>query len=216
MGQPSSPNISRLVIRYVSDHPSVKDCLRRGIINYSALAREVCTHFGIDKFDAAVIALRRLHRRTKGSESREKRIMQLIRRAKVRVRTKIMVAIATKPRDFEKVYRLQREIRLAGGDFNLIEGEDTVTIITNDEHGPELRLLFRTSLRKLSTKLVQIALLFDKELETTSGVVAHVYGLLADSGVNVLEEMSCWTDVMIVIEQRDLTKAMKALGLDDD
>ena len=50
------------------------------------------------------------------------------------------------------------------------------------------------------------------KIETTSGVVNYIYGLLADKGVNVLEEMSCWTDLMIILEEKDLSKAMAVLS----
>lgn len=208
-------SMTKLASRYLSEHPSVKDCLRRGLINYSALAREICAHYDTDKFDAALIACRRLGSRVKGQESGEKRIASLIRRAKLRVRTKIMVVIVAKPREFERVYRLQAEIRKDGGDFNLIEGEEVLTIITNEEYAADLRFAFRTNIKKLSPDLVQIALMFDKDIETTSGVVAHIYGMLAEKGINVLEEMSCWTDLMLVIEEKDLTKAMKVLSFEE-
>jgi aspartokinase len=67
------------------------------------------------------------------------------------------------------------------------------------------------SREKISTGLALVSLLFDKRLETTSGVVAHVYGLLAERGVNVLEEMSCWTELLMVIEERDLASTLECL-----
>jgi aspartokinase len=207
-------NVTRLTTRYVSEHASIKDCLRKGLINYSALAREICQHYGIDRFDAVLIACRRIRSRTKGLEVQETRIKELLRRAKLRVRSKIIVAIIAKPRDFERVYKIQSEIKKDGGDFNLIEGDEVITIVTNEEYGADLRLAFRTNIKKLSTDLVQIALVFDKRIETTSGVVAHVYGILAENGINVLEEMSCWTELMMVIDERDLPKAMKVLSMD--
>lgn len=213
-GQMKQQNVTKLTSRYISEHTSIKDCLRKGLINYSSLARQICSHYEIDRFDAVLIACRRIYARTKDLERHEDKIKSLVKKAKLRVRTKIIVAIVAKPRDFERVYKLQAEIRKDGGDFNLIEGDEVITIITNEEYAADLRLAFRTTIKKLTSDLVQVALIFDKRLETTSGVVAHIYGLLAEGGINVLEEMSCWTELMIVIQEEDLPAAMRILSMD--
>jgi len=58
---------------------------------------------------------------------------------------------------------------------------------------------------------VQISMLLSEEVEIVPGVVAYVYGLLAEHGINLREEMSCWTDLMLVIEQKDLETAVRLL-----
>ena len=138
-------------------------------------------------------------------------IVGLLSRARLRVKTQIVVAIVAKEDSFTRFSRLQEEIRSQEGGFHLIEGEKAVTIITNDGFVGLLRATFRGSLKKVNTSLTLVSLLFDKRLETTSGVVAHIYGLLAERGVNVLEEMSCWTELLMVIEERDLAATLECL-----
>lgn len=209
----SRMNISELTNRYISERPSIKDCLRRGLINYSALAREICEHSGNNKFDAVLVACRRYLRRIRSQASHEKRITDLVRRARVRMRNKISVAIIEKPRDFERLYRLQRDVKVARGDFHLVEGEDSLTLITNTEYLPVIREAFKGRIRKITEEQVQITMIFDEKIEITSGVVAFIYSLLAENGINVREEMSCWTDVMMVIDEIDAARAMRVLSL---
>ncbi len=204
-------NISATIRNYLVSRPHVRECLRRGLINYSALAREICNDRGLEQFDAVLKACRREQDRIQNRAPLEAPIAALLSRARLRVKTQIVVAIVAKEDSFTRFARLQEEIRSQEGDFHLIEGEKAVTIITNDGFVGLIRSTLKGAIKKISTSLTLVSLLFDKRLETTSGVVAHVYGLLAERGVNVLEEMSCWTELLMVIEERDLASTLECL-----
>ena len=88
-----------------------------------------------------------------------------------------------------------------------------MTIITNDSYSSKLQEDFKASLLSLDNGLVQISMLFDEDIVTTSGVVAYVYSLLAEKGINIREEMSSWTDIMIIIDEMDLAETMNILHL---
>lgn len=204
-------NITKKTNQYISDHPSIKDCMAKGIINYSALAREICDFYNIKNFDAALIACRRYSEKL-GKNIHEKEIIELIKTSKLIVRNKIIVAIMDKPKDLGRVYKFQNKVKKQKQEFNLIEGEDVITLITNEKFEEEIKEEFNTWLIKLEKNLVQVTMIFDPKIETTSGVVNYIYGLLADSGINILEEMSCWTDLMIIIDENDLAKTMSVLS----
>lgn len=207
-------SVARVTQKYIREHPSIADCLDRGLINYSALAREICTAHRLDSFDAVVIACRRYFERRKPRESHEQRVTALIRHAKVRVRNKIAVVVVEKSNSLEKAISLQKSVKKDRGDFNLIEGEEVITIITNTEYVPQMRELFGSRLRRVSKGLVQITMIFDQRLETTTGVVSYIYRLFAENSINIREEMSCWTDVMVVVDENDAARAMQILSLD--
>ncbi len=199
--------------KYISEHPSVKDSLRKGIVNYSALAREICTRLQIKNFDAVLVACRRYSGRVRSQPVQEKRITQLIKEARIQLQNKMVIAIIEKPRDFERLYHLQKEIKRDKGDFHLMEGQDVVTVISNAEYESQIRAELRGKLLKFLDDMAQITMVFDEKIETTPGVVSFVYGLLADHGVNVREEMSCWTDLIIMLAEEDAAKAMRVLSL---
>jgi len=209
--EPPKQTVSAVIRNYLVTRPHVRECLRRGLINYSSLAREICQDRSLEQFDAVLKACRREQDRMQKRAPLEGPIVGLLSRARLRVKTQIVVAIVAKEDSFTRFARLQEEIRSQEGDFHLIEGEKAVTIITNDGFVGLLRATFKGSIKKISTGLALVSLLFDKRLETTSGVVAHVYGLLAERGVNVLEEMSCWTELLMVIEERDLASTLECL-----
>jgi aspartokinase len=205
-------SINKLAIRYIEEHPSIKDCVLKDLINYSALAREICDFHKIDKFDAVLIACRRYFWNKKQQESHENKIRALLKDAKMHIKNKIIVAILEKPRDMETIYLLQKKARKEKNNFNLIEGEDVVTVITSIRYKEIIEKTFKNLLRKLNGSLIQITLIFDEKIEVTSGVVTYIYGLLSDSGINIREEMSCWTDLMIILDEKDMAKAMEVLN----
>ncbi|MFM1848609.1 MAG: hypothetical protein RL417_2083 [Pseudomonadota bacterium] len=209
-------SVMSITQRFISEHPSIKDCLRRGLVNYSALARLICEARSVEKFDAVLIACRRQHAMIKEQLPQEKRIISLLKRAKIRLRNKMMVAIVEKPSDFERVYDLQKTIKKDRGDFHLIEGEEVITIISNSDYVSDLKEAFRGKIKKINEDLAQLTMIFDEKIETTPGVVSFIYGLLADNSINVWEEMSCWTDLMVIIEEKDAARAMRVLSLDGD
>ncbi|MBT3720413.1 hypothetical protein HN789_01055 [archaeon] len=204
-------NITKITQKYIDDHPSIKDCIVKGIINYSALAREICNFHKTNQFDAVLIAARRYFYKVK-KQVHETKIINLIKNSKLIVRNKIIVAILDKPKDLAKIYNFQKHVKKEKGDFNLIEGEEVVTIITNAKYSKIILNEFKTWLIQIEKNLAQITLIFSPEIETTSGVVNYIYGLLSDKGINVLEEMSCWTDLMIILDNKDLSKAMTVLS----
>jgi hypothetical protein len=205
-------NITRLTQHYIREHPSVADCLDRGLVNYSALAREICQELSVNAFDAVLIACRRYHARHKQQNMHEKNITSLLKNAKVRVRNRIAVAIVEKEKMLERALGIQKLVRKQRGDFNLIEGEEVFTIVTNVEYLPVIRDTFGPKVLKITRDLVQITMVFHEKIEAISGVVSHIYRLFAESNINIREEMSCWTDVMVVIDDKDLAKAMQVLS----
>lgn len=209
-------SINRLAQQYVSLNPSIKDCLKRGLINYSALAREICRTRETKKFDAALVACRRLANRLKDQSPADRRAISLIERAKITLKNKVITAIVEKPRDYDRLYGLQKSIKAQRGDVTVIEGADALVIVSSQEFVPEIKETFKNRILKLSTGLTQISMVFSEKLETTPGVVSFVYGLLAENNINVLEEMSCWTELMLVIDAADTAKAMKVLSLSEE
>ncbi|MDP6139498.1 MAG: hypothetical protein QGI89_05420, partial [Candidatus Woesearchaeota archaeon] len=73
-------NVTNLTEKYIAEHPFVKDCLKRGLINYSSLTRQICLELNLnakDNFDAVLIACRRFYRKIKAEATIEKKILDI-------------------------------------------------------------------------------------------------------------------------------------------
>ncbi len=205
-------NITQITHQYVRQDGAVLDCISRGLLNFSALAREICERKNLEAFDAVLMACRRFPKEAGTRSERDRQISELIRSSKIVLRSKMIVATIDKASVLQRALSLQQLIYKRKGDFKLIEGEETLTIVTNEEYLSTIRETFGRSVKDVGTNLVQITMVFSEKLVTTVGVCAYVYQLFADSGINLREEMSCWTDVMVVIDEHNMAKAMEILS----
>lgn len=208
-------NLTKLAESYVSERPSVKDCLRKGLINYSALARKIAHEHGLDQrksFDALLVACRRYYRKISKEEILENKIVKLLKDTKLEVKNKIVVVLIEKDIYYNHLIELHRLAREKTEVFHIIEGSSTITIITSHEFLDNIRKVFRRKIIRVTQNLVEVRLKSPEYLEQTLGVVAYLYTLLADKGINIIETMSTWTDTLFVISEKDVAKAMEELS----
>ena len=109
------------------------------------------------------------------------------------------------------MFKLEEEIKKKGGIFNLIEGTSTVTIVTNLEFEDLIRKKIKNQIIKINKNLAMINIICPPEIEETPGVISFVYSFFAENGINILEEMSCWTDILILIREKDLPEVIQFL-----
>ena len=207
-------NITKITEKYVSEHPSIKDCLKTGLINYSSLTRQITKDLNIDlkkNFDAILIACRRYYRKVRSEETNEKKILEILKQSKVEIKNKIIAVVVEKNIFLDNLLALEKEIKKKDDVFHIIEGANAITIVTSEDFLAEIRRLFKTKIIKENTNLVEITLKSPKEIETTAGVVPYAYSLFGEHGINIVETMSCWTDTLFVIDEKDIANAMEIL-----
>lgn len=208
-------NITKITNEYINNHPSIRDCIKKKAINYSALARIILKEAKLTKenFDAIVIACRRYAEKESRLDIQEEQIIRILKSSKLEVKTKIAVAILYKTANTEKLLSLEREAKKSAENFHLIEGTNSITILLPQELLGKLKKLFKYSILKIHPELVELIVKSPKEIEFTHGLVAYLSSLLAEHNINIVELASCWTDTIIVIEEEDLSNALKVLSI---
>lgn len=207
-------NITRITEQYISEHPSIKDCLKKGMINYSSLTRQIAADQKIDlksNFDAILIACRRYHRKIKSESAAENRILKVLKQSKIEIKTKIIAVVIEKDIYFSHLLDLEKEIKSTAETFNMIEGTNSITLITSEEFLDKIRKTFKNKIIKENRGLVEVIIKSPKEIEQTPGIMQHIYSLFGEKGLNIAETMSCWTDTLLVIKEEDISKAMELL-----
>lgn len=206
--------ITELTHQYLSEHPSIKDCLKSGIINYSRLSRKISRELRLEKkatMEAILIACRRYSERIKNEQVHENKIIGILRKSELDIKNRILVAVVDKRFFIDHLIKIESAIRKQADLFYAIEGTTTYTIITLEKYEDELRSVFKADIGKLSKDLAIITIKSPKELEGTSGVVDHLYSLFGENGINIVETMSCWTDTIFVISEDDVQKVIRFL-----
>lgn len=209
-----SGTTTELTHTYIKEHPDIRSCLKKDLINYSSLARLIAKDLGIEKKtskEAILIAARRFQAGMKGELARDQRIRELLSSSEIEVRNKICTIILEKGVAFDRIAQVQQEIKRAGGTFYAIEGSSSYLIITQDLHRKALEGRIGKHLLQAKAGLALIHFKSPPQIEDTVGVMSYLTSLFAEHGVNIIELMSCWRDTILVIEARDVQKALEFL-----
>ena len=208
------PNITKLTEDYILEHPSVKDCLKNGLINYSSLSRQIASELKLDlkkNFDAILIACRRLKRKLKKEEIHESKILKILKESKIEIKNKVIAVVLERDIFFGNLITLEKEIKKSKEIFRIIEGISAITIITTEEFLDLIRKYFKNKIILENKNLAEITIKSPKEIETTSGTYAYLCSLFGENNINIVETLSCWTDTIFLIKEEDVGKVMNLL-----
>jgi len=206
-------NITKLTEKYIESKPSIKDCLKKDMVNFSKLARTIIKENKLknNDFDAVLIACRRYKRKLKKEFQHEEQILDLLKKTKISLKTKIAVIVLEKTIFFNNLIEIGKKIKKTNEEFHMFEGPSSITVITSQEFLPEIKKTFKNSIIKINKDLVAVILKSPENIENLPGVVAFTYSLLADNSVNLVESMSCWTDTIFVVNEKQIAKVMEVL-----
>ena len=206
-------SITKLAESYIDYHPSVKDCLKKRVINYSQLSRRIIKDNSLKSsdFDAVLIAARRYFRKLSKFAAAEDKITSLLSKSRLEIKNKVIVAVINKHIFTDDLLELERKIKKSRNLFYAIEGTDAITIITAASFLGDVRNSFKSSIIKVWTELALVVIASPEEIEDTPGVFSYLCSLLSDRGINVLETMSCWSESLFVVSEADIARVMEAL-----
>jgi hypothetical protein len=171
---------------YVEERFFLQKSLAQGIVNYSALARQMEPHID-GGLEAIKVALRR-HREDLKSKRRYRKEVaaQVMEGTSIRLRSGVKVCKSDEPID--SVVGASTENGYTG-------------VVSSD----------RQSCSDVVEDQVLISLESPERLESTPGVLAYITAVLAGRDINVTELISCREDTHIVVDREDSTKAFEIL-----
>ncbi len=202
--------ITKLTQEFIQKNPSIKDCLRKGLINYSALSRLISKEQKGTTKEAILIAARRYKEKIFKQPNYENKIKTLLKNTEIEVKNKIFT-LQVEKRYSERTPELQKKIAKEQGIFYQIEGSSAITLISSDRYKKDIKQIHKNYIINESENLVLVILKSGKEIEHIPGVVAYLYSLFAENNINIIEEMSCWTDTLFVVKEKDLNKIIELL-----
>ena len=207
-------NITKLTEGYIQAHPSIQDCLKNNLVNYSSLSRLIASDLNINlkkNFDAILIACRCFKRKLRQEEVFEKRILKILRDSKIEIKNKVIAVVLEKDIIFGTLLNLEKEIKSKKEIFRIIEGVSAITIITTEDFSDLIQKNFRNKIILENKNLVEITIKSPKELETTPGTYAYLCSLFGDNNINIVETLSCYTDTIFLIDEKDSGKVIGLL-----
>lgn len=207
-------SITKLTEDYILEHPSIKDCLKNGLINYSSLSRQIASELNLNlknNFDAILIACRRLKRKLSKEDIFEEKILQILKKSKIEIKNKIIAVVLEKDIYFGNLLNLEKEIKKSKEIFRIIEGMSAITIITTEDFSELIKKYFKNKIMLENKNLAEITIKSPKEIETTPGTYAYICSLFGENNINIVETLSCFTDTIFLVKEEDVGKVMGLL-----
>ena len=207
-------SITKLTEDYIREHPSIKDCLKNGFVNYSSLSRQIAADVKLSpkkNFDAILIACRRFERKLKSEIIGENRILKVFKESKIEVKNKIVAVVVERDVFYGTLLNLEKEIKKRKEIFRIIEGISAITIITTEEFLSLVNKYFKNKIILENRNLAEITIKSPKEIETTPGAYAYLCSLLGENNINIVETLSCWTDTIFLVNEKDAGKVINLL-----
>jgi len=205
---------TELTNEYIKNHPHIKTCLKKGLINYSSLSRLIAKELNIEKKtskEAILIAARRFKEKLQKEVVSERKVKELLAKSEIEIKNKIIVFILEKNINFDYIDKIQKSIKQEFGVFYILEGSNNYTIITQEKYFNLIENKFKTKTIKKNKDLALINFKTTKEIEQMPGVLSYITSLFSENGVNIIEFLSCWTDSLFIIDSKDVNKTIEFL-----
>jgi hypothetical protein len=194
-------SIQKKVNEYINHHGSIKDCFKKGLINYSALSRKILTQLKLKEqnFDAVLIACRRYADQLKHVNN-ETKILKLLKKSKLKIRTKVCRFV------------FPSNISITIQPLHTIQGDKTISVIYEKEDYLAVKKEFEGNIIDEKIGLSELIIISPKDADITLGFTAFISNLLADVGINIQTVLGSYVEDIFIIENKDLAKALEILN----
>jgi hypothetical protein len=198
---------------YIDAHPSVKDCVAKGLINYSSLARMIMKDLDVDNEEAVMIACRRYAGKLNTTSEHELSILNILKDSRLEMRTK--TCIITAKNDWTVLHKMDnlfKDLWNENSIMQCVQSASAVTIIADRMLKDRIMdTVGRFNIIKVRENLVEIAVKSPEKIVDTSGVIAFLITNLSDAGINIEETVSCHTDTIFIVGESDMIDAYSVL-----
>jgi len=211
-------SVAARVREIVLRDPILVECLARGIVNFSGLARKLAEEIrAVDGEVPSVVAVKmaliRIAEKLRGGgiEAVEK----IVARSALAVQDSVVVI--TVPR--EGISRAFKVASSLGGEsrfIQVVQSLRSATIVVAREDAERVLREIGQPIEVIWDQSVVI-LVSPREIVETPGVVAYITGFLARHGINITQVISCYVDTLLVMNTMEAAKAYSLLhGLIED
>jgi aspartokinase len=210
---PKDASLAEKTRFYIDSHPSIKDCVSKGLINYSSLARLIMKEMDIDNEEAVMIACRRYASRLSVTSEHEMSILRILKDSRLEMRTK--TCIVTAKNDWTVLHKMDnlfKDLWNENSIMQCVQSASAVTIIADKMLKERIMdTVGRFNIIKVREDLVEIAVKSPEKIVDTSGVIAYLITNLSDAGINIEETVSCHTDTIFIVGEEDMIDAYAVL-----
>lgn len=199
-------SLAQITRELVESKPYYKYVLEQGIANHSALAEKIKADVESElgrkvSLDAIAVSIRRYSEGlVKTATENEKILLKLLAKSKINLKNDI--ADVTYNHEFS-------ESLLKGVEpLHLIRGVTSTVVILDQDN---LQKIDSKKAIEVRENLVELTIITGSEVEKTPGFVHYITELMVENGLNMIEVVSCYTDTILILEEKDALKAYEIL-----
>lgn len=208
-------SIADVLDEIIQNYPFIEEGLSKGLINYSAFARQIRSQlekrlYKDIKEGTIVMALKRLSEKLTKLQSSKSRLNL----TDLTVRSNLTeFTFANSQTLLEKEEELLNRLSGKKDIFcNLSAGIRETTFIISSEIADETKKIFKgEALVSNIDSLSSISISLPGEVVYMSGIYYQILKMLAWENINVIEVFSTYTELTIIIENKDVGRAFSAL-----
>lgn len=206
--------VSRIVEKMVKENPSLEIALAKDIVSYSKLARylrgEVEKEFGNKATDAAITAaLKRLKERSSQLyEGKKGEFYALELNTSSNLMELTIGKTGRLPAIMKGIYEFP-ELE-EGCIMHAVHGNNQTTFVFTSRLEKKIKGLLSGEKALSEIKcLAQLSIKFDEKMFQTPGFIVYVLKELAWSSISIMEVVSTYTELIVIVKQDDLMNAYK-------
>ncbi len=204
--------------RIISTRPSVMDCLKQGVVNFSALAEVIkdqvamlCKRRSVN-VDSIKMALMRYSEELKRKRRTiEKQVVDVVARSILELKNDVAVLTinqAVFPVYIDRIVKLVETSRF----LQVTQGTTTFTVATDLETKSKIiELVGKRNIIDILDDQSAIIIISPPEIIDVPGVISYITDLLASNNVNISQIISCYTDTILIVDRRRALQAYKII-----
>jgi len=212
-------SVARIIEDLISEAPMLEDYLARGLINQSALARnlipEVKKQLGeAPNPQAAMMAIKRY-----SSRAEKKKYLQDIKKVlgdcTINLKSGVTdIAIELKANLFPLFNDLAKEVKTEKGEvLSFVQGFSEAAIILDDKYADFLlSRLNKSEILIVEKDLVVLYLLAPPKFWVVPGIIAYLTSQISARGVNIVDIVTTQTELSLILKKDDATVAFDTIN----
>jgi predicted regulator of amino acid metabolism with ACT domain len=205
-------SINKRVWDYIDRSTEIKKVMQAGLINTSALAREIARKEGLaSNIDAIISAIRRYENESEKTKQ-YKTFYELLKKSKIKTK---LASILIKRNDYtqEQVGKLYSRIKLKrNSTLKILEVTNHIKINMDDELLEEIKSAFpEEDIEYVQKNLGELLINYSDDITKIPGVFAALANELAMNGISVIDSMICHWEHSVMVKEEDLEKAFSVV-----
>ena len=207
-------NISDKVKVLLDNDFIIRRCLFQNILSLRALSRHIIKEINLEQknMDAIMSAIRRYKKDNKTKETQ--RTQKIISDVSIKTKDRILDVYLSKNKEIQaKIIELNRHIDFEKGEIlRIIQAEQGIRLIIEDKNFKHFSDIFnKKDIISINRNLTEINIQFSLHAAKTPGIIALISSSLNSENINIVEIMSSAPELIILLDQKDLIKALSTL-----